>query len=581
MYQKITVLLCKINCQFDIATTLLYNRIPSDDIGEYSLEFVENNMVSAFDVPNLVYTGHPATGNKIYGETINGNITLLKHTWTTIINPTDRDRKWDHVISNNDKDHSYGKCLVRDQTSTNDFFVLSNITNTDESSNRFGVTQYEWLVANTTHTQGWSYEYTLEGYQLYPAGIVQGNDDELVVAGTAVQNSNGRTRIFTCKIDHTNGNIPIFRIYEAKDPFAVQPPLPAPTVKWQGNIVANSITGYYSEGHLLIAGKATRNVYRSAIPEAIEFPLIYSIDSYLNINSLNIYPFKTNSNATGYLSGEFNCAKESDHLYGTYSQNETRVIAVGKLGDSSTYSTITDAFSMNASELSSTGSGTPGWYVLQGTDFTPGTTPTATTAKWVVAPPDTSPGGSIWVGEFIYTGFQSGGGITHAIQGAVKKLDGTTECYSVPYSDGVIRPDCTVDTLTPSKEAWGTSFDDPTTLDYSAHSPLQCTGGSTISAGKIGYVEEPIPGLTDSQNNISTITLSGDALNVMYSSSENCNIKLVVVDLLGNRMVEQRVVCSSGIHHYTIDTKDWLTGSYFVSVISPTSLNNKNILIIR
>ncbi len=62
-----------------------YNRIPNDDIGEYSLEFIENNMVSAYDGVTLEYTGHPATGCKIYGETIDGTITLLKHTWTTII----------------------------------------------------------------------------------------------------------------------------------------------------------------------------------------------------------------------------------------------------------------------------------------------------------------------------------------------------------------------------------------------------------------------------------------------------------------------------------------------------------------
>lgn len=555
----------------------IYNRIPNYDDGEYSLEFIEDNMVSAYDGASLEYTGHPATGNKIYGETIGGSVTLLKHTWTTIIDPTDRDRKWDNVITNANNDHSYGKCLVRDQTSTNDFFVLSNITNTDETNNRFGVTQYEWLGANTYHTQGWSYEYTLEGYQLYPAGIVQGNDYELVVAGTAVQNSNGRTRIFTCKIDHTNGNIPTFRIYEVLDPYELTP------TSWNGKIVANSITGPYSEGHFLIAGKATRSVYESQIPQAIEFPMIVSIDSYLGVNSFNIYPFKINNLTGNYKNGEFNCAKELQHFYGPNSLNYTRVIAVGKLGDSATYPAVTAAFSMNASDLSSTGTGTPGWYILQGTDFTTGTSPTATTAKWVVSTPDTTPFpvGSTYKGEFIYTGEQSGGGITHAIQGAVKKLDGTSECYTVPYSDGVLRPEFELEYPTPDKTSWGTSVDDPTTMDDPALTPLQCTGGSTISAGKRGYIEEPLPGNSDFLNNIATIDISGDALNVMYISSENSSIKLVVVDLLGNRLVEQRVECSAGSHAYTIDTKDWITGSYFVSVISQTTQYNKSIVIVR
>ncbi len=561
------------NGTLNAATT--YNRTAYDDNVGYTLNFIEERMVSgSYDAaaPYSYYTGHPAVGTKVLE--IGDTAILYPITWTTIIDPTDRDRKWDHIITNVNDDISFGKSLVRDQTSTNNFCVLSEISNNYSSTlHRFGVTKYAWVGGYNGHQVAWSFQYSLDGYQLYPVGIVQGNDDELVVAGNIIPNAGGNTRIFACQISHTTGAISNFRIYYPDDPITASP-------NWEGNVVANSITGPFTNGHFLIAGKVTRYSPNTALPGIGELPMIFSINSNLTSNKMAIYPYKRTVNYPVYMNGEFNCAKEVYQRYGTGMLPVPRITAVGKLGDSSTYPGASDAFVMNASNLN-TLAGVPGWAVLQGVDFTSGTTPTATTAKWFVSTPDTVTG-NIYFGQYIYTGVQSDGGITitHAIEGSVRKTDGTTECYTTPYSDGVIYPTVVDSTKYPDSSAWGTDMDEPTAKAEPELSPLKCTNDTSISAGKHAATNEPITGYMTEVDK-ATITVVGDALTIKYSSPEETSIKLVVVDLMGNIIVEQRVTCSSGTHYYTIDTKEWIMGTYFVGVIGARSNVTKKVLILR
>lgn len=557
-----------------------YNAIPFEDPADYALEFIEERMVTgSYATYDPTYTGHPAVGYKIFDVTYGETIYKIAHTWPIILDPTDRNNKWDQILDNGNYDHSFGKCLVRDQTSTNDFFVLSYLENAVTANlRRFAVTQYTWVLGDNGHQVGWTFEYNLDGYQLYPVGIVQGTDDELVVVGNVVENTGGNTRIFSCQIDHTNGAIANFRIYETYDPWRTEPPTP-----WDGNIIANSITGPYTDGHFLIAGKAMLNDNDpiDELPGISEIPMIFSINSNLTENTMALYPYKTTSDDPLYLNGEFNCAKQVLHIYMGGGPFE-RVTAVGRLGESSTYPTTTGAFVMNATNLF-TGNGLPGWATLQSTDFTTGTSPTASTAKWFVPARDTvitNPIFSITNGTFIYTGHQTGGGTLNAIQGSVLKSNGNSQCYTSPYSDGVIYPGVESETKEPDYTQWGYPVEDSTVRDSPELSPLKCNGG-TISAGKRGAIDEPITGNPPASGEIATISLNGDALNIMYSSTEDASIKLVVVDLLGNCLVNQRVSCSSGAHYYTIDTKDWISGLYFVSVVGAWSQTNKNIVLIR
>ncbi|MBK9246569.1 MAG: hypothetical protein IPM69_00275 [Ignavibacteria bacterium] len=561
-------------------TATNYNAAPFDDLADYALEFIEDSMVTGtYGTYDPTYTGHPAVGYKILDETIGETVYKVAHTWPIILDPTDRQIKWDHIIDNGDDDHSFGVSLVRDQTSTNDFFVLSYLENVVTANmRRFAVTQYTWVLGDDGHQVGWTFEYNLDGYQLYPEGIVQGTDDELVVVGNVVANTGGDTRIFSCQIDHTNGAIANFRIYETFDPWRTENPL-----VWDGNIIANSVTGPYTDGHFLIAGKAMLNDFDpiDELPGISEIPMIFSINSNLTENQMALYPYKTTSEDELYLNGEFNCAKQVVQTYaGAPAPGVARVTAVGRLGNSSTYPTTTGAFVMNATNLN-TLNGIPGWATLQSTDFTTGTSPTASTAKWFVPAPDTVLSSFAAInGTYIYTGHQTGGGTLNAIQGSVKKVDGTSECYTTPYSDGVIYPPVESETEEPDYTEWGDPVEDSTVLDTPELSPLKCNGG-TISAGKRGSIDEPITGNAPASGESATITVVGYALNIQYSTTEASSIKLVVVDLLGNMLVNQRVSCSYGTHYYTIDTKDWLIGPYFVSVISAWSLTNKNIVIIR
>ena len=136
----------------------------------YTLNFVEDNTVNgsySANPPYIMYNGHPATGYKVLENYSTETVQLQPATWTTIINHDDRNRKWDHIITNEDGDISVGKSLVRDRDSTNNFFVLSELGSLLDAGNiRFAVTKYSWVGGNIGHVMTASKEYTLNGYKL-------------------------------------------------------------------------------------------------------------------------------------------------------------------------------------------------------------------------------------------------------------------------------------------------------------------------------------------------------------------------------------------------------------------------------
>lgn len=558
----------------------IYNRTPVYDYADYNLNFIEDNMVQGSYTatpPYQYYTGHPAVGVKIDTDPESSQY-LLGKTWTTIIDPTNHDRKWDHILTNENYDFSKGVSVVREIRNNKDFFVLSQLENAVYSNQiRFAVTKYKWIGGNIGHVVDWSNEYNLSGYNLTAVGIVQvgDGDNNLVVVGNATLTSGGSTRIFSCEINRIDGSLPgtayIYRVYTTPPP--VPPPFP-PQIPWDGDVIANSVTGPFNNDHFLIAGRATTD------NGAIQYPMLLSIDYVLASIQLVIYDFC--AAYTGFnTNGGFNCAKEytQEITYGySHFGLEPRVYAVGWVGDR--YGNSTDALFMYADNMRPTtppGSGYPVSERRHRTVFTDEDS-AITVARWLVDAPDTTTGTD---DKIRYTGDQTGliNGITHAIQGAWQ-LGPASECEEGLDQLEIVYPYHTPVIQTFTYQSWGEDVSDPTYKDTPELSPLKCTDG-TISAGKRTLFDEPKTSKSSIIRNTTTIVIDGDALNIVHSSSDGANIKFVVVDLMGNILVNQHEQPTIGTHYYTIDTKEWVTGPYFVSVVGANLNVSKKIVIIR
>ncbi|MBS1538789.1 MAG: hypothetical protein JST20_13715 [Bacteroidetes bacterium] len=545
-----------------------YDRTANEDNLSYSLNFAEDHMVNgSYNMVfpfNPMYSGHPATGYKVFE--IGDPTQLLPATWTTIIDPVTHNNVWDHIITNQNFDISVGKSVIRDQSSTNRFFVLSDLSGMNNNGNpqRFAVTRYDWVGGNAGHQMTWSIEYNLDDYRLYPVGIVQDNYDHLVVVGNAVLTQGGKMRIFTCRIHHTLGTILSFTIYN------VAVPTPMGPLPWDGDVIANSVTGGapYTNNYLLIAGKATLSGGN------ISYPMIFSLSSTLVSNQMAIFKYK-NPNCSGdYLNGEFNCAKE----YPVGGSTPT-VTAVGSIGELD-HPGKKDAFILNTSDMTTgTGATVPNWARTHGVYFDTADS-AVTTAEWFVAAPDPLTGGD----RLVYTGWQStlpANGI-HAVSGSVLLAGGTnTECYAVPCSSSVLNPIITTITKTPDTTKWGEDVEE-LTYPYSPElDPKYCHDGDVIDFGKsAGEDGEPMIGMNKYGEN-AIFTVLENSINITYTSSEDAMITLVLVDILGNTLATMKAKSTLGTHYYTISTKDLVTGSYLVAVVSPKSRFNKNIVIIK
>ncbi len=548
-----------------------YDRVPNADYSDYGLNFIGDQTVSGSKNINSpytpIYTGYPATGFRVVS--VGSPVVLHPATWTTIIDPSNHNNKWDHVITNGNEDVSVGVGVVRDKTSTKDFFVVSHVSNlVNANLQRIGVTRYKHVNGDPGHIVDWSYEYDLDEFKLIPVGIVQANNNDIIVAGNITDTSSGPNRIFTIVLNNVTG--------------AIVTQLTSYDATGYDEVFANSITGpHLPNNTFLVAGKANE------ANTSYIYPLLMELDASAGFNQWGIYRYhRYVDDQDTYLNGQFKCAKifnqETD---ATYHYTGYRITAVGELGAIAPGST--QALIMNTDNLSST----PTWTKRQGKEFN--SSATNTIANWFVhqerqeIPDDVDtplineyePADPLR-GEYVYIGTQSGGGANQAVSGGFKKIDGSSECATTPYFEYVDNPEYGMYQYEATGDYWGNDEDLSTTKADRTLSPYKCSGAlfTVASGNKIRAEQEAVTSVIKEH---AEITHARELLTITYTNTDDNSVKLIVTDLLGNTIAEQIVTCTQGNYTFTLSTQEFETGPYFIAVISPTSRYNKSIIIVK
>lgn len=262
-----------------------YDQLANEVNINYSLKFIDDNMAygsyTPAPGPYTMYSGHPAVGNRVdpAGVYVGGLFTIQRHAWVTIIDPTTHNRLWDHVIDVGEGYETQGISLVVDARNSHDFYVLTQDNRLVTAAvTKFSVTKYSWVGGNIGHVRSWSKEYTRENYDLTPVGIVQQSSSpyNLVVVGNCrlFNSSTAKSRIFSIEISRTTGpGTPSnFSTYER--PIENPPTVFTP---WDGDFVANSVTGPFTNGVFHVAGKLR------AASDAMDKPIILSLKNNLAV----------------------------------------------------------------------------------------------------------------------------------------------------------------------------------------------------------------------------------------------------------------------------------------------------------
>ncbi|MBI3236029.1 MAG: T9SS type A sorting domain-containing protein [Bacteroidetes bacterium] len=536
----------------------LYDRWGYGDASKYSLNYVNQPTVAGglFAGP---YSGHVAIGTRFF---LTGNPSIRHvETWTTIINPTSRNAVWDHIIKMGADDED-GECegvsAVRDEGNITDFFVVSKVTDytpADNNSVRVGITRYTSNGASILHQVDWMQQYAYPDYNLIPVSIVQNYYGNVTVIGNMVSNTGGASGIFAFTVDQTTGAV-------------VSPLYHFTGGAYYDNLEANSATnhnGSYDE--IVIAGKA--------IPDGQGYtlPMIMTLYPSGALYSCGIYRYKNASTDNNYLTGQFNNAKmffEGPNYY------DYRLVAVGDIGDQGTYPGVSSAIAMRATNSFAT----PLWTYTQGANLVNSGSTAATSAKWVVEEPDriNTPADPA-VGEYVYIGTQRSNGITtnlNIASGGLDKQTGGSECTVEPYfvsNEQVLNQE----ELEIEASEWTTDEELRTETNSVTYNHYYCSGSSTINAGKISEEEKS----TVKPNEQAEISLRYDNIIISYTNKEENTITITVSDVLGNILIKKNTPCPSGSRTIELNAKELRTGTYFVSLVSPTARYNKNIVIIK
>lgn len=546
----------------------IYDRWGYGDAAKYSLNYINQPTVAGNN-----YSGHIAVGTRIFltGTAPNPFVRHVE-TWTTIINPTTRNAVWDHMIKMGNDDE-YGECegvsAVRDEGNVTDFYVLSKVTDFNPANNnsvRVGIARYTSSgFGGTSHHIDWTQQYAYPDYQLTPVSIVQNYYGNVTVIGNMVPYNGGPSSIFAFTADQSTGAVvsPLYRFtgggyYNYDD------------------IVANSATnhnGSYDE--IVIAGRATPH------GENYTLPMIMTLYPSGALYSCGIYRYKNYSTDNDYLTGQFNNAKmffEGPNYY------DYRLVAVGDIGDHTgsapLYPTKCSAIVMRATNAFAT----PMWTFTQGANLINEDYTAATSANWVVeesdrdnTPPDPLDPS---LGEYVYIGTQKSNGGTNLniniATGGFHKPTGESDCTVEPYfvSDEQISNQ---EELEIEASEWTTDEELRTETNSVTYNPYYCAGISTINQGKINTDEQP----TAKLNEQADINLRYDNILISYTNKEENTITITVSDVLGNILIKKNTPCPSGSRMIELNARELQTGTYFVSLVSPTARFNKNIVIIK
>jgi len=558
-----------------------YNRVPYEDYSHYSLNSIYDTVVyGSYETlcPYLpFYEGHPATGTKI--EMVGSPVTLVNRTWTTMIDPIDGSRLWDHVIRTNNGDLSTGRQVVADQEDESSFYVLSNITNANDADRiLFAVTKYEWTPGSNGHQVVWSQEYDIEGYNLVAGGIAQSSftfyDSYIAVAGTAyAETGSQRGRIFAIALNRTNGTPSSpFRVYEMNE-FGEQD-------HFGGDFVANSLTSHSYYPDFIISGYVRKDtIYEDEVEGEIhakyKWPLLFSVPvSTLlaqnplpppEVSQVIAYKYQRGLSNEPIMEGEFNCAKwipsRGEYLN---SQNQWvpdtlwSIVAVGNIGDSSTYPLEKEAIMQEATILKDDGGAFPLWVNFQGADFTQGMSPVITDAKWFT----TFNVSSVAV-KHVYTGYQETNGERYMVNGSMRYSDGDTECFSSPEQQNWEYYEVSTVSKTPIVEEWGIDDDEPTVASDPDIESNSCSGSAesySISSPKLG---ESMPGMSTTT---AFFSFANNNLTIQYYSPSSELMEYCIMDLLGIVKVKgmQHIVAGTSVQQLNIENLS--SGSYIVSV---------------
>jgi hypothetical protein len=546
-----------------------YDRLGYSDHSDYSLNYINQLTVSGAYWGPYPYSGYVAVGARHY---VVGN-PGIEHTqtWTTIIDPTTRNAVWDHniVFGNDDEDgSSEGVSAVRDEYSTSDFFVLSKVADfnaTDNNTNRVGITRYTSVAGTTDHQVDWILQYAYPEYQLYPVSIVQNYYGDVTVIGNMVPDAGGPSCVFSFTADRATGAVisPLYHFsgggyYDYDD------------------LWANSATNHNGPyDQIVIAGRATPT------GESYTLPMVMTLYPTGALYGCGVYRYKNVSTDNDYLTGQFNNAKMFNQRDAVDNNTVSRLVAVGDIGEQSTYPTQSSAIMMNAPNEFSSHS----WTKTQGANLVNSGYTSATSAKWFVAQPLESIPSNPLKGEYVYIGTQINNGaptINNIASGAFNKLTGfSAECTNEPFfvsNEQIFNEE----ELEIEATEWTTDEELRTETNSVTHDPFYCTGTSTANYGKTGEnVQQEDPNNQVNRNEQADINVRNNTIMVNYTNTQENTVSVTVNDVLGNILIQKSIQCPVGNLSFTLSAKELTTGTYFVSVISPTSRFNKSIVIIK
>jgi hypothetical protein len=73
----------------------------------------------------------------------------------------------------------------------------------------------------------------------------------------------------------------------------------------------------------------------------------------------------------------------------------------------------------------------------------------------------------------------------------------------------------------------------------------------------------------------------GENIKVTYNLTKEVRYKILIYDMMGKIISEEKLICNVGINEHLIDVSDYASGTYFITLLNPYEIYSENIFINR